>query len=39
MIKEEIFEKYLEALLHGDRKSSRIAIEETLKSGIPANKS
>ena len=37
MIKESILERYLDALLKGDRKQCRIVIEETLQSGIPTN--
>jgi len=37
MIKEHILERYLSALLQGDRKRSRAVIEKTLQSGIPAN--
>jgi methanogenic corrinoid protein MtbC1 len=37
MIREEIVEKYLDALLRGDRKNSRAVIEETLQSGTPTN--
>lgn len=37
MVKESILERYLDALLHGDRKRCRTVIEETLQSGIPAN--
>ena len=37
MIKESTFEKYLEAILQGDRKKCRRTIEETLQNGIPAN--
>ena len=37
MIKEGTLERYLDALLQGDRKRSRTAIEETLQSGTPAN--
>jgi methanogenic corrinoid protein MtbC1 len=37
MIKEGILERYLDALLQGDRKQCRAVIEETLQSGIPAN--
>ena len=37
MLKDDILERYLEALLHGDRKRCRAVIEETLQSGIPAN--
>ena len=37
MIKEDILERYLNALLKGDRKHCRAVIEETLQSGIPTN--
>jgi len=37
MVREEIVEKYLDALLRGDRRSSRSVIEETLQSGTPTN--
>jgi len=37
MLKDGILERYLEALLHGDRKRCRAVIEETLQSGVPAN--
>jgi methanogenic corrinoid protein MtbC1 len=37
MIKEAILEKYLKALLNGDRNVCRSVIEEALQSGIPAN--
>ena len=37
MIRADIFERYLEALLTGDRKNCRAIIEETLQNGIPAN--
>jgi len=37
MIKNSILERYLDALLQGDRKQSRTVIEETLHTGIPAN--
>ena len=37
MIKKGILERYLGALLQGDRKRCRTVIEETLQSGIPAN--
>jgi methanogenic corrinoid protein MtbC1 len=37
MIKEDMFERYLEPLLRGDRKACRAVIEEALQSGIPAN--
>jgi len=37
MIREEIVERYLEALLRGDRKDSRTVIEETLQSGTTTN--
>jgi methanogenic corrinoid protein MtbC1 len=36
MIKEEIFERYLVALLEGDRSKSRSVIEETLQRGTTA---
>jgi len=37
MIKDGILERYLGALLQGDRKRCRTVIEETLQSGMPAN--
>lgn len=37
MIKAGFLERYLDALLQGDRKQSRAVIEEALQSGIPAN--
>ena len=37
MIKKDILERYLRALLHGDRKACRAVIEETMQSGTPAN--
>ena len=37
MIKGNILERYLDALLQGDRKRSRAVIEEALQSGTPAN--
>ncbi|MHC4395196.1 MAG: cobalamin B12-binding domain-containing protein [Planctomycetota bacterium] len=37
MIKVGILERYLDALLQGDRKACRTVIEETLQSGTPAN--
>jgi len=37
MKKENILERYLDALLQGDRKQCREVIEETLQTGIPAN--
>jgi methanogenic corrinoid protein MtbC1 len=37
MIKEAILERYLRALLTGDRNQCRSVIEETLQSGIPAH--
>jgi len=37
MIGEAILERYLAALLQGDRKACRTVIEETLQSGIPTN--
>ena len=38
MLKENVLGRYLEALLQGDRVKSRTVIEETLQSGVPANK-
>ncbi len=37
MIKVGTLERYLDNLLKGDRKNSRVVIEETLQSGVPAN--
>ena len=37
MIREEIVERYLDSLLRGDRRNSRLVIEETLQSGTPTN--
>ena len=37
MIKKGIHERYLAALLQGDRKACRAVIEETLQGGTPAN--
>ncbi len=37
MITETILERYLEALISGDRKACRAVIEETLQTGTPAN--
>lgn len=37
MIDNLTFEKYLDALLKGDRVNSRKAIEETMKKGVPVN--
>jgi methanogenic corrinoid protein MtbC1 len=37
MTKENVLERYLNALLKGDRKQCRAVIEETLQSGIPTN--
>ncbi len=37
MIKDGILERYLDALLQGNRKQCRSVIEETLQSGTPAN--
>lgn len=37
MIKQEILERYLVAILAGQRQKARSIIEETLQSGIPAN--
>ncbi|HPO70143.1 MAG TPA: B12-binding domain-containing protein, partial [Anaerohalosphaeraceae bacterium] len=38
MIKDHILERYLKALLSGDRMQCRTVIEETLQSGVPAHK-
>jgi len=37
MIRENILERYLDALLRGDRKVCRTVIEESLQTGVPAN--
>ena len=37
MIKDNILERYLDALLQGDRKLSRTVIEKSLQGGTPAN--
>ena len=37
MIREEIIERYLDSLLRGDRRNSRLVVEETLQSGTPTN--
>jgi methanogenic corrinoid protein MtbC1 len=37
MVKENILERYLRALLQGDRLACRAVIEETLQSGLTAN--
>ena len=37
MLKENVLERYLAALLDGDRRRCRGVIEETLQSGVPAN--
>jgi methanogenic corrinoid protein MtbC1 len=37
MVKDCILERYLDALLKGDRTSCRSVIEKTLQTGIPAN--
>ena len=37
MLNDAFFERYLKALLRGDRKSSRSVVEQTLQSGTPAN--
>lgn len=37
MIKDSILERYLSALLQGDRGQCRCVIEEALQSGIPVN--
>ncbi len=38
MVKSQLIERYLSALLEGDRNQSRTVIEETLQSGVPANR-
>ena len=37
MLKKGVLERYLEALLRGDRKACRAVIEETMQTGTPAN--
>jgi methanogenic corrinoid protein MtbC1 len=37
MVKEKVLERYLKALLTGDRNQCRTVIEESLQSGIPAH--
>ena len=37
MVKEELLERYLAALLRGDRRKSRSVIEQALQTGTPAN--
>jgi methanogenic corrinoid protein MtbC1 len=37
MIREQIVERYLDSLLRGDRRNSRLVIEESLQSGTPTN--
>jgi len=37
MIPDRIFERYLDALLRGDRKQCRCVIEQILQTGTPAN--
>jgi MerR family transcriptional regulator, light-induced transcriptional regulator len=37
MIKEQVIERYLDSLLRGDRRNSRLVIEESLQSGTPTN--
>jgi methanogenic corrinoid protein MtbC1 len=37
MIREQIVERYLDSLLRGDRKNSRLVIEESLQTGTPTN--
>lgn len=37
MLKKNVLERYLDALLKGDRLGCRGIIEETLQSGVPAN--
>ena len=36
MIKNEVFERYLENLLRGDRKACRTVIEQVMQTGTPA---
>ena len=36
MIQNEVFERYLENLLRGDRKACRCVIEQVMQTGIPA---
>jgi methanogenic corrinoid protein MtbC1 len=37
MLKKNVLERYLKALLNGDRVTSRSVIEEALQCGVPAN--
>jgi len=37
MVTDMILERYLDALLKGDRSSCRTVIEETMQTGVPAN--
>jgi methanogenic corrinoid protein MtbC1 len=37
MIREQVVERYLDSLLRGDRRNSRLVIEESLQSGTPTN--
>ena len=37
MVAEAVLERYLDTLLHGDRKTCRSVIEESLQTGTPAN--
>jgi methanogenic corrinoid protein MtbC1 len=37
MLKKNLLERYLKALLNGDRVASRSVIEEALQCGVPAN--
>jgi methanogenic corrinoid protein MtbC1 len=37
MVKEDVLARYLEALLHGDRRACRSVVEETMQTGVPAN--
>ena len=37
MLKKNVLERYLKALLDGDRVASRSVIEEALQCGVPAN--
>ena len=37
MVRDCVLERYLDALLQGDRTRCRAVIEETLQTGTPAN--
>jgi methanogenic corrinoid protein MtbC1 len=38
MVQEMILQKYMEALLAGDRRCARAVLEESLQGGVPANR-